>query len=320
MKKLFIIAGATSVLLFAGYQIILLHGKSDPPQSAIAKELDNNVSSSIGVLSTNASTSVFRPKGDNMPPEKIAKIKREVADILASDKAKYFTLYKPPQFPGDQELDRMLTSIRRTTYSSTLRKVPRDPCASGTAEILKDKTSTFSPAPGLYFSLRTSKHGEPIEGFEVQAFDADGGHIGPVESDPSSPWYPLALPEERSRYWDFRGYGAVSMFSLDQMVDTKLVFKGRRYDLFPDIELRGEGNGCGITNSIDIPMTPYSTVTLPITKKGDIGPMLYDINGDGKSDFEISLVYEMSSEQKILLYKIINQLSKIDGVDLTRLD
>src|SRR3990167_5636094 len=57
-----------------------------------------------------------------------------------------------------------------------------------------------------------------------------------------------------------------------------------------ELEINGEGNSCSIAVA-EIPTTPYSIGTLPMTESGDLGPIAYDVDGDGVQDFSFSLLH-----------------------------
>lgn len=104
----------------------------------------------------------------------------------------------------------------------------------------------------------------------------------------------------------FSSFGSSEILSIHENIDGKIKIVGIAYG-WATFEIRGNGNSCGIVE-IGIPVTPYSIATLPITKEGDIGPFSYDIDGNGKQDFVLSLKHPLLPEKKIQINAVIQDI------------
>ena len=116
------------------------------------------------------------------------------------------------------------------------------------------------------------------------------------------------LTTESSDYWQRTESNGVLIFSLDKLLDGKLVVKGKGYGIIY-LEIRGEGNKCAVTGPISIPFTTDTVITLPIKKTTEVGPISYDLDGNGVSDLNISLKYQLSVEQEGLLSQILDAVN-----------
>ena len=141
---------------------------------------------------------------------------------------------------------------------------------------------------------------------DIHAYDKKGGHTGLI---PKVPGYNFDFQEESALGVQFMKFGSHSYLSIHENIDGKIKIVGKKYGT-AIFEIRGDGNACGIVE-IQIPVTPYSVGTLPITMQGDIGPFSYDIDGDDKQDFILSLLYPLLLEKQIQLGAVIADMKTV---------
>ena len=220
-------------------------------------------------------------------------------------------LYATPQFPNDTQLHEFVTSLRSSVMGTTKYPTPDKACDEGT----NSSKNTMTPSPGLHFSVSAwsaddPTYYEPEYFVQMDAYDSAGGHIGlePVKRGPDFPYD--YFPVETSRVWYKMSFGSKNIYILQEIGDAKIVIHGKTYGA-TSVIIRGEGNSCDVTQEIAMPITPYSIITIPITKNGDIGPIKYDVDGNGTTDFEVSLVYQITDEQLTFLNKISSRLKVV---------
>src|SRR3989338_3373329 len=196
----------------------------------------------------------------------------------------------------------LLAELRKGAFFDTnvFYPVPSDACEENSGEIASppaDSRKTFTPSIGIYISADT-------EFADLHAYDSSGGHTGPL---PMIPGFYAAPIEEGARgvsSFDFGGpgYGLV----IRENIKGKIEIIGKSYGDV-DLEINGEGNSCSIAVA-EIPTTPYSIGTLPMTESGDLGPIAYDVDGDGVQDFSFSLLHPPLPQKFKQLISVIEDM------------
>ena len=236
--------------------------------------------------------------------EKINSISEEVFETFTFDgsKATAITVPKPeqPKLSGEaaDRRQKLLTALRTKPFydESKTYPTPSDPCDPGSTSKSSDPEGSLASAGGIYI-------GADDEVSSLHAYDESGRHTGlmpPIPGFENS----FAPSEERAQSIDrielgSIGYGLVMSGTINGRIE--LVGKGYATVNF---EFRGDGNGCTITEVL-APVTPYSVGTVPLTVQGDIGPISYDIDGDGTEDFVLSLVHPLFPTKQLQLDAVI---------------
>jgi len=198
---------------------------------------------------------------------------------------------------------KLLTALRAEPFfnQNTTYQAPRDECTTEASSSNNSDTSKWNLAPSSGIDI-----GIDNEMADIHAYDKKGGHTGLI---PKVPGYDFDFPEENALGVQFMKFGSHSYLSINENIDGKIKIVGKKYGT-AIFEIRGDGNTCGIVE-ITIPVTPYSVGTLPITSKGDIGPFSYDIDGDGKQDFILSLLHPLLPEKQIQLDAVIADMKAV---------
>lgn len=239
------------------------------------------------------STGTFFPRSGTVGKrylERVQTLSQEILQTFAFDASALNSIKvpknRPPSLTGGARARRtvLLTELRKGVFfdANVSYPVMRDACKEGKNETVSspaDTRTTFTPAPGIYISA----DGKIAD---LHAYDSRGGHTGPL---PAIPGLDIALPEEGIlgiSSFDFGspGYGLI----LEENMRGRIEIIGKSYGSV-ELKINGEGNGCSIAR-VPIPTTPYSVGTLPMTEAGDLGPISYDVDGDGIQDFSFSLV------------------------------
>jgi len=191
--------------------------------------------------------------------------------------------------------EKLLTALRAAPYFDDKATYPvwsSHTRCSGESTTTGDETSggSMTLAPGLYVkvdSVMASDGNNPIA--DVHGYDEQGWHTGPGLPIPDFGYG--ATMEEFAKQIRSVDYGAYHALKVRDNINGKIVIEGKKHALGV-LDLSGDGNSCTIAE-VFIPLTPYSVATIPMTKAGDLGPISYDIDGDGVEDFKISLLHPM---------------------------
>lgn len=215
-----------------------------------------------------------------------------------------------PKLFGEANIrrEKLLSVLRKEPFfdNNTNYEDPRDKCVSGISASNSNDVSkkNMDLSQAIYVSVEDEKTAE------IHAYDKNGGHTGLVPIIPlsSDSIEGNGFAEERAKGVRFDSYGVKSYLSIRENIDGKIEIIGKKYSI-AQFQINGEGNSCGIVD-ISFPVTPYSVATLPMTAQGDLGPISYDIDGDGKQDFELSLLHPLLPEKEQQLYAVIQDMQE----------
>ncbi len=257
------------------------------------------------------STDTFFPRSGAVGKrylERMRTLSQEILQTFTFDKSTLNSIKvpksQPPPLTGAAKTRRtvLLTELRKGAFFDTNASYPalQDTCEEndgGMTSPPADSRGTLTPAPGIYIS------GDD-EFADLHAYDSRGGHTGPL---PMIPGF-YAAPIEEGAYgisslnFGSSGYGLV----IKENIDGKIEIIGKSYGGI-ELKINGEGNSCSIAR-VSMPTTPYSVGTLPMTESGDLGPISYDLDGDGVRDFSFSLRHPPSTQKLTQLLAVIEDM------------
>lgn len=227
--------------------------------------------------------------------------------------------------PKDEQLRVLKNQLRNASIIGHKRPDPRWICDAGSKKVTKGGVDgELELLNGLKFSFSLSDNTTKHKALELYATDADGGVAGHIT-------YPelegRIVFDSLSEYWDASAYGALSELSLDEYIDGEI--RVRNIDLethFFSFYVSDRWGDCYLTNQIMIGVSTSTTVTIPVSKSGQVGPMEWDYESDGVVDMYESLFYENSEEQTWLNQeifaltqpdKVVDQCKEISAIDIS---
>ena len=216
--------------------------------------------------------------------------------LKKTDVSQQVTPKDSQEIEAKQQVEKLLTSLRAEPFfdQSKTYLAPSDECNPEVSPSKNNDVSrlTFASSPGIFIGIDN-------EGADIHGYDNQGGHTGLKKIQGSD----FIFQEESAQGLQFIKFGSHSYLSVHETIDAKVKLIGKKYGtaLF---EIRGDGNACGIVE-IEIPITPHSIGILPITLQGDIGPFSYDIDGDDRQDFILSLLHPLLPEKQAQLDAVI---------------
>ncbi|NCQ06661.1 MAG: hypothetical protein GW815_03845 [Candidatus Moranbacteria bacterium] len=206
--------------------------------------------------------------------------------------------------------EKLLADLRQAPFFDEQKSYPQisssDQCSSkrSTGTTNSDHSRELHPSPGVFVSASSAVADEENVA-EIHAYDREGNHTGPLPMLPVSD-NPTPIEEHaRGAKWinlGSFGYG----LSIEESMDGKIEIRGKKSSATSFI-IRGEGNSCQIAQVL-IPVTPYSVATIPMTSKGDFGPISYDIDGDGSEDLQLSLIHPLLPEKEEQFRAVISDM------------
>ena len=202
--------------------------------------------------------------------------------------------------------EKLLTALRTGPFFDESKSYPEissadDRCVDGLSSLEENEVSaqSLSLSQGIYISA----DGEA----DLHAYDGKGGHTGLM---PKNPEYDFSFPEENAQGIDWINLGSAGYgLAIHENINGRIELVGKNYGVVR-FEIRGNGNACEIAEFY-VPVTPFSTATLPMTVAGDFGPFSYDIDGDRKQDFLFSLKYPLFPEKQKQLDAIIADMKTV---------
>lgn len=251
--------------------------------------------------------------------ERVGSISQEVLETFVFDGSQATKISvtkdssKQPTGEAGIRREKLLVALRTPPYfdeSTSYKPVSsREKCDDGFSS--KSNTSpagSLHPFPGIYVGAGAVMVGEKNEDIiEIHAYDKMGNHTGPL---PIIPWAGSvfgAPREERAQGITQTNLGSIGYgLVVHENMDARIEVVGKKFTL-ANFRITGNGNDCTIAEML-IPITPYSVTTLPMTVAGDLGPLSYDIDGDGKKDFELSLLHPLLPQKQAELDAVITDM------------
>jgi len=236
--------------------------------------------------------------------EKVYSISEEIFGTFTFDNSTITAITvpktSPPQLTGDaaKRRNELLATLREKPFYDESKTYPRtsDYCDPGSTSSSDDLEGSLILFSGIYV-------GADDELADLHAYDENGRHTGLLPAIPGFENF-FAPYEERAQGIDrielgSDGYGLV----ITDNINGRIELVGKNYG-FVNFDFRGDGNACTITEVL-APITPYSVATVPMTTQGDIGPVSYDLDGDGVEDFVLSLLHPLFPEKQLQLQAVI---------------
>ena len=239
--------------------------------------------------------------------QRVDDISKEILKTFAFDKSKETGINIPKlsalKLTGISKYNRekLLSALRSKPFFDEKETYPDPPikCESGISAIKTETKNDLDLSQAIYISVDGGNA-------DIHAYDSYGRHTGYT---PVIPWLGGPSVDENIVGVDFNSYSKKQTLSIRENLNGRIEIIGKEYGL-AKFEVSGEGNSCNIVY-IDIPVTPYSVATLPMTKEGDIGPFSYDIDGDGMQDFTLSLLHPLLPQKLLQVYDVINDMVKV---------
>jgi hypothetical protein len=221
--------------------------------------------------------------------------------------------HKAPGLSGDAKERRegLLAALRQGPYFDEQKgyeeiKTGGERCDEY-GQLIKGSSRDLTPSPGVFYSVNDIVSGEN-EVVEIHGYDDQGGHTGPI---PMPGFGGGSFPEESARGIEsLNRYGGSQMLAVSEPMNGHIEIRGKKFSL-AEFRISGEGNSCSMADLI-VPTTPYSIATVPITERGDIGPISYDIDGDGVEDLKISLIHPLLPEKEEQLSAVYADMSDLE--------
>ena len=194
--------------------------------------------------------------------------------------------------------EELLAKLRTPPYydMNTWYPKPPDPCT----EASSTGNSTLNTI---------SNHGLYVAGddeiADLNVYDDKGRHTGPLSSISKFNFHFIeqGIPEVQSFNFGSAGYGLI----FEKLMNARIELVGKKTG-FVTLQFNGDGNSCSIAK-VTLPMTAYSVATIPMTAAGDLGPISYDINGDGVQDVEISLIHPLTPQKELQLEAVFTDIT-----------
>lgn len=239
----------------------------------------------------------------------VQSMSEKVLQTFMFDKSKVNSITVPKNPPeiltgaAKERREKLLTTLRTGVFydPNTFYPEESDICIDGTSENASGTRGSLSPASGLFIAADD-------ESADMHAYDTDGFHTGPV---PTIPGFGAPI-EEQARGIDSINLGSAGYgLSIQEMIDGRIELAGKKLNQIY-LRINGDGNSCTIA-SLPLYVTPRTIATLPITAKGDIGPISYDVDGDGVQDMEISLLHPLTKQKEIDLREVLEDMMKTNN-------
>lgn len=227
--------------------------------------------------------------------------------VLDGSKITAFHLPKTPPAPiragsTRAQRDALLAALREKPYYDVHTWYPTS------SESCQGASSTDPTTQGAISNYGLFVSGDDSIA-DLNVYDSQGRHTGPFPSMPDFAFSGGAaetqIPDVQWMNLGSAGYGPV----FDRLINGKITLVGKKTG-FVNLFFRGDGNACTIAYIL-LPVTPYSIATIPMPTKGDLGPISYDIDGDGVEDVEISLVHPLLPQKELQLEAVFTDITGI---------
>ena len=206
--------------------------------------------------------------------------------------------YKEVVLTKEEQLRNLRDNLRNANIVGTRRSEPMRFCDNSIGDVVEEGGEKIVKAQvdgGLTFTFNLADMTKDYDALEIYATDSEGGVAG------HSP-YPgnegRTLFNSSSDNWQTSRYGYLNLLSLENYIDGDIRIRnvGSEGHFFSFYISDWLGN-CDITSQIMFGMGTSTTVTIPLSKAGDLGPMEWDFESDGVVDMYESLLFKPSEEQ-----------------------
>lgn len=204
----------------------------------------------------------------------------------------------PSLSDGDRaQRDNLLAELRTGPYydEKVFYSPTQDPCSSEESSEGTTVGTLQSPS-NVAFKIDESVA-------EIHGYNAVGEHTGVLPYIAIQGALSYNFPEQMVRGMKISSFGSSVYLSVSENLDGKVVIRGKKYTV-TQLTLTRDGNSCDIV-TLELPLTPYSEATIPMTSKGDIGPISVDLDGDEKEDLEISLLHPLFPKKLLEAQNVI---------------
>lgn len=230
-------------------------------------------------------------------------ISKEVLKTFAFDDSKVTKIIVPKVQPlalvGEAlaRREKLLADLRARPYydMNTWYPKPSDSCEEATPT--DNATRNSISKHNMYVSADDSIS-------DLHVYDANGNHAGPM---PLVPGFPSSQIEERvSGVSSFDSGSSGNGFVFENLMDGWIELVGKENGSV-NLSFRGDGNACSI-DEVSLLVTKYSVAKILMTNAGGLGPISYDIDGDGVQDIEISLIHPLFPEKQRQLEAVFTDI------------
>jgi hypothetical protein len=170
--------------------------------------------------------------------------------------------------------ENLLTALRTGPFFDMSATYPASQdygCDASSTSVVTNATTTDVFTGELYLSVDS-------DDATMDMYDTEGDHTGFLPAIPG--FSDQGQSQQGIPDVQLSTFGSVNLFDIENVFDGKIVITGKKYGM-ADLRIASDGNSCAILDTY-IPTTPYSIATIPMSTTGDIGPISYDIDGDGK--------------------------------------
>jgi hypothetical protein len=237
---------------------------------------------------------------------KSEEIAKKILGTFAFDGSNAYTITVPksplpPLSGGDRtQRDKLLTALRTGPFYDEKVFYPPtyDPCSSEESSGSTNVNILQSPSD-VAFKVDESDA-------EIHGYNAVGEHTGALPYIPIPGGFSYNFPEQMVHSMDISSFGSSVYLSVSENIDGKIMIRGKKYG-FTQLSLTRDGNSCDLVD-LQLPITPYSEATIPMTTKGDLGPISIDLDGDEKEDMEISLLHPLLPQKMLDAQNVIGSM------------
>ncbi len=203
--------------------------------------------------------------------------------------------------------ENLLTALRTGPFFDMSATYPASQdygCDASSTSVVTNATTTDVFTGELYLSVDS-------DDATIDMYDTKGDHTGFL---PPIPGFSVqGQSQQEIPDVQLSTFGSVNLFDIENVFDGKIVITGKKYGM-ASLRIASDDNSCAILDTY-IPTTPYSIATIPMSTTGDIGPISYDIDGDGKEDFQISLIQPLLSLKQKQIGAVISDMELQDGLN-----
>jgi hypothetical protein len=156
----------------------------------------------------------------------------------------------------------------------------------------------------LRFDVQLGDSSYDYDAIDLLLTEKNGGQAGDVTPFEKGKTYRPFVSE--SEDWFADTFGAVYILSTRKYNNAELRIRNASTTAphFFNLNIGSASGDCRFAENISLEFPDsLQTAYIPITDKGDVGPIAWDLDDDGMPDYYESLVYEPSVEQYSLLFQ-----------------